>query len=191
MAIDDEMFNKYEKAVEKLNEKRPDLSSFSKNYDEWVEFIELLREGYSSAKKLEIANVIPSVLFDDNGVEWQIDNEPSDDRVLFDESGDKTIASMVFRELEIARARQEWNQDDSFQEFSDLDDDEDELDYTAFEKAWLSMEKDRQREFYEEYIKGQVPPKKKETDPVTGSEVSEPQGSEGQQGLPDVSGNND
>lgn len=191
MAIDDEMFKKYEEAVKSLNEKTPDLSSFSKDYDDWVKFIDLLRQGYSSARKLEIANVIPSVLFDSDGIEWQIDNEPSDDRVVFDESGDKTIANMVFRELEIARARQEWNQDDSFQEFSDLDDDEDELDHTAFEKAWLSMEKDRQREFYEEYIKGQVPPKKKETDPVKGSEVSEPLGSEGQKDLPDVSGNND
>ncbi len=191
MSIDNEMFEKYEEAIKRFNEKMPDLLSFSNNYDEWVNFVNLLREGYSSAAKLEIPNGIPEVLYDYRGVEWQINSEPSDDRVMFDESGDQTIANMVFRELEIARARQEWNQDDSFQEFSDLDDDEDEMDRTAFENAWLSMEKERQREFYEEFIKGQVPPKKKETGPVKGPEVSEPQGSDGQKGLPDVLGNND
>lgn len=188
--LDQEMMDSYEKAVAALN----DINvKFSEDFSVWSNYVDTLRKGLSAGVKLNLdVAFFPDVLYDTNGVEYQIDIEPSDDRVAFEESGEKSISDLVFRELEIARAKQDWNTEDSFEEFSDLEDNEEELDYTSFEKAWLSMERDRQREFYEEYIKGQVPPKKKtETDPVKGSEGSEPLGSEGQQGLPDVSGNND
>ncbi len=187
--LDQEMMDSYENAVNSMKDINVKLSE---DYSSWCDYVNILRKGFSAGIKLNLdVSFFPDMLYDNNGVEYQIDIEPSDDRVAFEESGEKSISDLVFRELEIARARQEWNQDDSFEEFSDLEDDEDEMDRTAFEKAWLSMEKDKQREFYEEFIKGQVPPKKKEPDPVKGSEVSEPQGSEGQQGLPDVSGNKD
>lgn len=170
MSVDNEMYEDYESALEAY--RKFDYYAAS-DYEEWSAFIEVLRKGFQSANKLSIENIIPEVIYDQRGVEWQIDVEPSDDRVMFEESGEKTIANMVFRELQVARARQEWSKDDSFEEFSDLDDDEEELDRTVFENAWLSMEKDRQREFYENFIKGQVPPKKKETDTGKVSEGSE------------------
>ncbi len=191
--LDQEMMDNYERAVTSLNERGvSSLQEFSRDYSAWCDYIDTLRKGFSAGVKLNLdVDFFPDVLYDYSGLEYQIDVEPSDERVAFDESGEKTISDLVFRELMVARAKQEWNENDSFEEFSDLEDDEDEIDRTAFEKAWLNMEKDRQREFYEEFIKGQVPPKKKQPDSVKESEGSEPQGSEGHNGLPVDTGSND
>lgn len=162
MSVDNEMFSVYESAVKVYQSS--DIKELSKDFSAWNDYVETLRKGFSAAVSLDLNNIFPPTIFDASGTEWQIDVSPSEDTVLFNDSGEQTVADMVFRELQIARARDNWNKDDTFEEFSDLDDDEEELDRTAFERAWLNMENDRRREFYEEFIKGKVPPRKKELD---------------------------
>ncbi len=98
------------------------------------DFLNSLREQFSRSE------TIPSVIFF-QGKEIQIDNVPLAEAVAYASSPQLSVSDIVLKTLEAQRNSVLLAEKDTFEEFSDLEDDSEERELTSFERRLIETER--------------------------------------------------